>query len=358
MISNPVRVDTFISSAVLLLVVFTITLASYYVVEKPFRNSRTVSRSIFFGVTGIGLVALLTLAAVGLTNGYKDRYPSVLWPQSGFPVGIEIHKWFGNPSQATQRLIFVGDSHLNTLTPQAREMVIERGYAFANSSVAGCQLLVGTQRVNSKTNRPHPTCTLDKQAERIAFLESAPASTVLVGGRLDRTLQDSESEEKVGGREGQFGLIIQDSKLSLNTQDARNQLVRSSYTKTVGRLRAAGHKIVLVYPVPEVGFNLPEYLKTHLRGRYADAVEILTLEPLVTDHEAYLRRSRSAFALLDSIPGDDIIRIYPDRVFCNQLDKGLCATHDTRSLFYRDSHHLSREGAEKLLPVLFKVLDE
>jgi len=179
----------------------------------------------------------------------------------------------------------------------------------------------------------------------------------VLGGRLQRALPVDQPDSGQDPYKRIYYLATLAPISPSQTPKEHSQLVRSSYLKTVERLRSAGHKIVLIYPIPEVGFQLPDRLKSQLRGRYEDAERVVANEPILTNHEEYVRRSRAAFALLDSIPGDDVVRVYPDRIFCNHLEQDRCATHDTKSLFYRDSQHLSYSGAEKLLDVVFRAID-
>ena len=59
-------------------------------------------------------------------------------------------------------------------------------------------------------------------------------------------------------------------------------------------------------------------------------------------------QSLQNFDLLDSIQSDNILRVYPDKLFCNTLIKNRCITHDDKDIFYTDDDHLSIRGAEML----------
>ena len=69
---------------------------------------------------------------------------------------------------------------------------------------------------------------------------------------------------------------------------------------------------------------------------------------ITTSYENYKQRVKSTYKLLDSINGDNIYRIYPEKLFCNTLIKGRCLTHDSKNLFYSDEHHPSLYIIEQL----------
>ena len=78
---------------------------------------------------------------------------------------------------------------------------------------------------------------------------------------------------------------------------------------------------------------------------------------VTTSYENYKQRVKSTFEILDSIKGENIYRIYPDKIFCNTLIEGRCLTHDTKNLFYSDAHHPSLYIIEKLTDQTMKKLN-
>jgi len=68
-------------------------------------------------------------------------------------------------------------------------------------------------------------------------------------------------------------------------------------------------------------------------------------------------RVKSSFLLLDSIQHENIIRIYPHKLFCNTRIQGRCLTHNKKQSFYSDDYdHISNIGAEKLVQEIQKVI--
>ena len=77
---------------------------------------------------------------------------------------------------------------------------------------------------------------------------------------------------------------------------------------------------------------------------------------MTTSYDVYVERTRSTFELFDLIRGDNVIRIYPHKIFCEDNPGGRCATHSDTKVWYSDDDHLSSSGAELLNAEIFKKL--
>jgi hypothetical protein len=102
----------------------------------------------------------------------------------------------------------------------------------------------------------------------------------------------------------------------------------------------AGKRIVLVYPVPEVGWPVPDMAakQIFLTGKPADDIS--------TDYGVQKKRNAPATAVLDAL-GDhpNILRVRPDRILCDTFIKGRCIAHLNGVPLYYDSQHLTNAGA-------------
>jgi len=111
---------------------------------------------------------------------------------------------------------------------------------------------------------------------------------------------------------------------------------------TVNRLLAAGKTVVLVYPVPEIGYYVPGSLSRML----ATGRDPLSLNlPLA----AFQARQDSILPILDRAgTSPRIVRVYPHKRLCNE-DR--CLVYANGKALYRDADHLSAAGSEFVLPV-------
>jgi len=96
-----------------------------------------------------------------------------------------------------------------------------------------------------------------------------------------------------------------------------------------------GHQVVLIYPIPEVGWDVPKRLVKQLRGvPHHKTKEALRNEPITTSSKVYHERQKSSFAVLNQIQHPNIHRVYPHEIFCDTNIEGRCITHDQDNLFY------------------------
>ena len=108
-------------------------------------------------------------------------------------------------------------------------------------------------------------------------------------------------------------------------------------------LTAAGKNVVLIQPVPEIGYDVPQAIGlTLMRGADPAALRV--------PRAAYLARQAPVRATLASLarqPGVSIVDpaslVCPDSA-CRVMKDGI--------LLYRDDDHLSRAGVRELLPEL------
>ena len=136
---------------------------------------------------------------------------------------------------------------------------------------------------------------------------------------------------------------------SLLDKESRNKAIHKEYKSTVMELLHHGHKVLLVYPVPEVGWHVPKKLAKSFVGLPFDQIEDLLLKkPLTTSYDIYRERTKDSFALLDSLQHENIFRVYPHKLFCDTTIKNRCKTHDLNYSYYRDDDHLAVTGAYML----------
>ena len=97
------------------------------------------------------------------------------------------------------------------------------------------------------------------------------------------------------------------------------------------------NQIILLYPIPEQGWNIPElyfYNKVEWGKQYRTSSSIW-----------YEKKSNN---LLNSIKAENISRIYPDEIFGDSFVKDECVGAINEMIFYLDDDHLSIDGSRLL----------
>jgi hypothetical protein len=149
---------------------------------------------------------------------------------------------------------------------------------------------------------------------------------------------------------GEGGIEILGASYNGRTQEQKIEVLNSIGTGTRA-LIATGKHVILVYPVPEAGWHVPSTLEK-LSRQPTEAVSTSyeayrrRNDAVSTSYETYSERNAAVIALFDSLPdAENLIRIRPDRIFCDTFVPGRCATHARSKVFYYDESHLSTDGA-------------
>ena len=331
-----------------------LAIVTYFLIETPFRRSK--HKTPFIAFPSVGMVTLLAFVtgSVG-TSGYGARAGDIPWPEVAH-VDSEYGQVITAENSEGQIILF-GDSHMMRLRLSLSEKATAMGLDFMDGTESGCPFFEGITRFG------HDTCTADFQAERLAWAASIEPSFVVLGGRFPLYIEGSRFDNMEGGVEPGVG---PDYVLSGATEpDRENQksLVQDSLKRTIASLLNQGHTVVLVYPIPEVGWEVPQRINARasqspdsvtsrfpipqkIRERLLPGPNSWPLDtPVTTSYDIYVSRTRSTFDVLDSISSDHIIRIYPHKIFCEEREGGRCMTHDDNTIFYTDDDHLSAAGA-------------
>lgn len=336
----------------LIAAVIGISALSYIFIEKPFRDKSIVTVKTALIIGTMVFIPLAVFVYNGLENGYKHRVPALLNAATELEY-IPNTTWFETTASHTGSIILAGDSHLQIIAPTVRKMALASGFDYASTNMPGCLLIVGTNRLNQTTLEAKQNCTIELQDTRMAFIRSAPPSYVVLGGRLPLILEESRFNNQEGSDEGPMTDFIQNDDRSLTTKATRNAFIAQQFQVTVDQILAQGHTVVLLYPIPEVGWNVPNQLQKIIGRSVANAQERIQTNPVTTSYAVFNARTQSSYALLDAIRGDNIIRIYPEKLFCNLNNSGRCITHTADVAFYRDEHHLSDDGSKLLATMIF-----
>lgn len=348
--SSPIWFD----KSLWLVLTMVLSMGTYFCVEKPFRNKNLINKkTLVISLFSASLALSGMSLAVLMSSGFDSRMPDIL---KNLETNVmksrvceESQNFCSIQAEGSKQIFLVGDSHMMPLEKPMAEFSRSGGYDLTILNVPGCQYILDLNRV-TKAGQKLSQCDTELQLQRQQKLLSSPPGIVVIGGRLPLILTEERFDNKEGGVEGEMKDFLQPPDFSLETRSARQQAIMESYKKTITQLVNHGHKVILVYPVPEVGWHVPKSLKRKLNGVPVENLEqYLRESPVTTSTDRYFERTDSSFELLDSINHNNIFRVYPHELFCDTEVEGRCSTHDTKNSFYRDDDHLSEVGAKMLV---------
>ncbi len=341
--------------AILIGVSLVLAVFSYKYIETPFRNRERFSCKFIWWFSGIFSCLLLVVAgSIYLKDGFPQRFSSEYAPifkaklsrsEDLLAVGgrhcrdrsFEDSCVIGDTSKKPDWAL-VGDSHAGTIGVSLDNALKDKERSGLFLVQAGCPYIPQSQALDRKVSCRNFT----KKAQE-KLLNSDIHNIILMSryvGNYHRTVFDNQE----GGVEAGGGLWDEIGDQDSVTMKAE---ILKSYVASVQELLDAGKNVYLVYPVPEVGWNVPNEIFKKLK-RHQEA-------SITTSEAVYQERSKEVVAAFDSIgKRKNLKRVYPDRILCGGDAQGRCVTELNGDILYFDDDHLTVEGANLLVKRLFK----
>ena len=143
----------------------------------------------------------------------------------------------------------------------------------------------------------------------------------------------SNTHSYISGEGFDNSFVIEDEKINISVD------LKLEIPKTLKKLIEQNNTIVLIYPIPEQGWNVP--------NRYFYGKENWG-EAVYYPHQVWKERVLESKLILDSIVSEKIVRIYPEDIFCDSFVRNNCVGSFENDIFYSDDDHLSLVGANLL----------
>ena len=100
-----------------------------------------------------------------------------------------------------------------------------------------------------------------------------------------------------------------------------------------------------------------ERSKIHLE-KYQLFNILLNLDDFSTSYEVFKERNKITFNIFDDIRYDNVYKIYPHKLFCNNLIVSRCITNNGEDILFIDTVHPSKHGAKMINNLIMKKIEE
>lgn len=340
-------------------------------IETPFRDRSRISKRSIFLYSGVASAIFLVIGVVGhLTNGLPQRFDplTVKLQQDGvtaFHKQLEpcISRFRSDPRVAsackigdtTAKPLFavVGDSHAGALVQEIDRAASVAGLGGRNLTFKGCPPLLNTKLAAPEIDDFHCESLRADFFHQLKSGDEVPP-ILIVHARWTQLMERTRFNNGEGGIESGspwVWLLPQES-------EAYRTSMEQEISRSIHAMLASGRTVILIYPVPEMGWQVPSQLaKANL------LTPPLKPDSASTSHSLYLARAKHAISALDSIGEHSrLIRIRPADIFCNTVVSGRCIAHMDSTPLYFDDDHLSNHGARPIaqltLDIATRVLRE
>ncbi|MCR5871110.1 MULTISPECIES: acyltransferase family protein [unclassified Sphingomonas] len=346
-----------LATCALLLLAIALGALTWRIVEQPLRRPGRVGTRSF--VIGCGLFWAACVALSGwfvLANGVPARLGATALrlgataqqarvAQSacyvGLPPARSVEQACRTEPAAADgpNVAIIGDSHAAAIAPAIVDAARRNG--------AGTLLLANSSCPPIRAFRPfQPDQTPCPTMLRSAFAriaDEASIRTVVLAARWTLYFERSYPDNGEGGMETGTPLPP--------ASDADLEALAASIRDTVRWLIKRGKRVVIVYPVPEAGWDVPRWMAKAHRYGVGDPQRLSVSTAWVEN------RSRAARRALDSLPDHPrLFRVDPAKGLCDP-QSGRCALVLDGVPLYFDDDHLSATGARAALSAAAPALD-
>lgn len=331
---------------------FTIAWFSYKFVEQPFRSAppKGVSQKNIFSLSAASLLAMISIGiALHMTNGLPNRLEANVreiinatndknpdrascfsrMPAEGLcPLGASVLE-----GEAVDFLLW-GDSHAEAMRDGVNLSAHKAGESGLFVGTDGCPPI---RHITRETE--NRTCTKINEAAWSFLRNREDISTVILAARWTLSVEGT----RYRAESGPPVKLSWPGDMKADLEQAGNPYIfEVGLRETVKEILATGRRIVIVGPVPEVGFDVPTVLaRSEMFVGWLDIPELteadLNLRARKT--EEILHRISSDFDAVEYVNISD--------AFC---ENGFCSiSSDDGVPLYLDDDHISRKASISVL---------
>ena len=335
-----------------------ISFMSYRFIEKPFRNKSKIKLSLLVKIILIMYLFLTSYSLIfinfkGIDSRFnknilsiynsKDNYGSRLSECSLY--GKNINNFCIRGSKIEPSTILLGDSHASILAHSFEKVFKIENKSFVQFTYDGCP-----PALNLKISMRKDFKCDYFYSSVLKYLENNPnIKNVIIVARWPIIISGKRFNNELGGIEsGTFHKIIPIKKNNLLLSEVeRKNIIKHEIKEYLKKIIKLDKQIILMYPIPENGWNVPKTYARYLRfhGEIKDNLFI--------KYKTFENRTEESNLLLDEISEMEslkkIIQIKPSEHLCkSDINKKCIAFYKNKVLYY-DDDHLNIIGADFLI---------
>ena len=328
------------------ILIVSLSILTYFFIEKPARNKNYNFKIIFRILLTFIVIIIITNLSVIFNNGFEKRLPIFL------VKNLKINSLKITETKINnydKKVFLVGDSHMKQLHEDLKNKLASKNFDLNTYTVGGCLYYPEFNKIILNNNKIHIDCNNEYFLKLKNIFDKNKNSIIIFGGRMPLHLTNELFDNKEGGIE-QNGEDWGERFIATGKYKTIQESFKNSLTEL-----SKNNKLILIYPIPEVGWNVPRKIYIEY---FVNKKEILPKNYITTSYKIYMDRNNSSFKLLNSIQGNDIYRVYPHQLFCDTVIINRCITHDSNNIFYSDDDHPSITGAEMINNLIIKEIEK
>ena len=332
-----------------------LSIISYFLVERPFRNKKFNFKRISFFLLTIGSVILIFNLLVFKYNGFIERLPKylhyiVLNSEDDLRKPKLPKNFFGEINKlnnSNMSITIFGDSHIERLNRVFNPYFNVNIDHYEWHYIGGCYFLPNSNLIDLQTNKIRENCDNKIFKKKEKKIVSKNNSVFILGGRLPLFLTGKRFDNLEGGweSEGDWHTF----------KSTNNKSIGENLKDSLIDMAEKGIKIIIIYPIPPMGWDIPKILFHDYRE---SGIFSLKEKTISIDYKLYKDRAKESFKILDSISHPNIYKIFPHKIVCNTVLENRCVGNDANYIYYEDDDHPSYYYSREILKIIVKILNK
>jgi len=334
---------------------------SWKYIEIPFRNKDTISRKrvFIYGVLGslfFILIGLFGYFGKGFSGRLDKEIADISNIQNYYKSISEIDICFnqklksnllncvkGDKNSAPE-VMLLGDSHAASLTIELDKRFRKANISFINETKSACL------PIREIRQWPDSKCA-EFVNLALNWAKEKNIKTIILVARWAQYITDDGFDNGEGGVEDRGKTINSIAGIDkVKPIDFRRKKILNKIQSNIQSLISQGYKVIVVYPIPQNGWSPSDRLA---KLKFFNA----QFDNLSTSHNRFITSTKEIYESLDDLgDNDNLIRVFPEKIFCNTKIKGRCFSVLSETIYYYDDDHLSNEGARLVVDEVMKFI--
>lgn len=328
-------------------------------VEVPFRDKRRINRKPLMLSAAVFTIFFISSGSAGiLGKGFPDRVPESVRQSTADTErdarlrddgGCNVHKNDFAPPRCIKgaqsvepRFVLLGDSHAAVLAYELGRAFEQAGMSFVQKTKNSCPFAIGLT-MSSPNN-----CDKYQAAYLNEFGAKQAADTYIVASRWSYYAWSGDAY--MGGGESSSRRRFSAGRVPLDAPvEERGNSIIQAYVESVQLLLQMGQRVILVYPIPAQRRDVPRQRAMGLWFEGGGAPDISTEYSYVAQQDSAVMKAFDEIGV-----HENLVRIRPDRMFCNTFVANGCAGTEEGRLLYIDDNHLSNYGTRYLIDEIMR----
>ncbi len=343
----------------LILIVFIISYFSWKYVEQPFRKKKISNKNLITSVTVSFLIIFMSGFLINKNDGIKERFPKKVvnyldynysYPPNEiiFPCAeslsekikrkIQYEKYIqkeifekcrilGN-KKYKPKTVLLGDSFTHSLLLQINDYLLDQNMSMYYH-LRACPRLIGFM--------DHGDCFRAFKS----IINNPDIENVILFFRW------SDKFKSVNYFDSKYFCGEVRCK-DLNEAKLYEQLekdIQNNFREKINLLLKNDIKITIIYPLPYIGYDVPKFLASRVLNDKEPVANI--------DYKDFTYRNSNVIKFFNSFE-EGIIRVHPEKIFCNSFVKDKCVANNKEKVFFWNKTHLSIDGGNLLANEIIK----